>query len=196
MTLATPQATSETDPLVVAIVTVILTLLVGLVVGLVTALLTRKGEHAKWLREQRYEGYVAVMIDMSTFTALLETKQTLVNVTTTKARVHAYTENASTAFEAVSLLGPRTVNGAGQHWGLGCKRLCGKQDATWQKRARKRAVAVLDRRRRIPQLTERHNGTDARIQRGDTQCRSASVELKLAAQPTFYASRNRTKVGV
>lgn len=116
MTLATTQATTETDPLVVAIVTVILTLIVGLVVGVVTALLTRKSEHAKWLREQRYEAYVAFMIDMSTFTALLETKQTLANVASTKARVHAYIENASAAFEAVSLLGPRRVNAAGQQW--------------------------------------------------------------------------------
>lgn len=97
-------------------VTVTLTLVVGLVVGLVTASLTRKGEHAKWLREQRYEAYVALMVDMSTFTALIETKQTLANVTRTKARVHAYIESASEAFEAVSLLGPREVNTAGQQW--------------------------------------------------------------------------------
>jgi hypothetical protein len=112
MTLATTQAASATDLLVVALVTVITTL----IVGVVTALLTRKGEHAKWLREQRYEAYVAFMIDMSTLTALLETKQTLANATNTRARVHAYTENASAAFEAVSLLGPRKVNAAGQRW--------------------------------------------------------------------------------
>ena len=57
MMLPTAQA-NETDPLVVAVVSVSLTLIVGLAVGLVSALLARKGEHSKWVREQRYEAYV------------------------------------------------------------------------------------------------------------------------------------------
>ncbi|WP_162924920.1 hypothetical protein [Mycetocola zhujimingii] len=116
MTLATPQPAIETDPLVVAIVSVALTLIVGLVVGVVTALLARKGEHAKWLREQRYAAYVAFMIDMSTLTALLQTDVSLTNLVKVRARADAYTKSASAAFEAVSLLGPRKVNAAGQRW--------------------------------------------------------------------------------
>lgn len=107
---------SDTDPLVVAIVSVSLTLIVGLAVGLVTALLARKGEHAKWMREQRYEAYVAFMIDMSGMTALIETTPTLRNGFKLLARVEALTEKSRAAFEAVSLLGPREVNGAGQRW--------------------------------------------------------------------------------
>src|SRR5690554_2929616 len=115
MMLSTTQF-SETDPLVVAIVSVSLTLIVGLAVGLVTALLTRKGEHAKWLREQRYEAYVAFMIDMSAMTALIDTTPTLWNAFKLMARVEAITEKSRAAFEAVSLLGPREVNSAGQRW--------------------------------------------------------------------------------
>jgi hypothetical protein len=111
----TTQATA-TDPLVVAIVSVSLTLIVGVVVGLTTALLTRKGEHAKWLRERRYEAYVAFMIDMDTVTTLIGTKPTVANVFKLIARVERHIEKASAAFEAVSLLGPREVNAAGQKW--------------------------------------------------------------------------------
>lgn len=111
MTLATSQAADGTDPLVIA-VSVLLTLLVVVV----TAWLARKGEHAKWVREQRYRAYVAFMIDMSTLTALLETHVSITNLAKVKARAHGYTENAPAAFEAVSLLGPRKVNSAGQQW--------------------------------------------------------------------------------
>jgi len=112
MIFSPTPAIRETDPLVVAIVSVFLTL----VVGVVTASLARKGEHAKWLREQRYEAYVAFMIDMSTVTSLLDTELSLANVTKVKSRADAYTEKASASFEAVSLLGPRKVNAAGQQW--------------------------------------------------------------------------------
>lgn len=112
MMLVTTQAVAGTDPLFVAIVSVSLTLLVGVV----TALLARNGEHAKWLREQRYEAYVAFMIDMSTLAALIQTELSLTNASKVKARADAYTEKASAAFEAVSLLGPRKVNAAGQQW--------------------------------------------------------------------------------
>lgn len=111
MTLATSQAAGGTDPLVIAV-----SVLSTVLVVVVTAWLARKGEHAKWVREQRYKAYVAFMIDMSTLTALLETDVFITNLVKVKARAHDYTENASAAFEAVSLLGPRKVNAAGQQW--------------------------------------------------------------------------------
>jgi len=114
--MMTPSAAQayETDPLVVAIVSVILTLIVGVVVGLVTALLARKGEHAKWLRERRYEAYVAFITDMDAFIALANTKPTMLNAMKIAARSDALTERMPDAFEAVSLLGPREVNATGQ----------------------------------------------------------------------------------
>jgi len=108
-----PQ-TAPTDPLVVAVVSVSLTLLAGLSVGLLTALLARRGEHAKWLRERRDEGYVAFMVDMSTMTTLINTKPSAENASKIMARIEDHSERASAAFEAVSLLGPRRVNAAGQ----------------------------------------------------------------------------------
>lgn len=112
---ATAQATG-TDPLLVAIVSVSLTLVVGVVVGLITAVMARKGEHAKWMRERRYEAYMGFMIDMDTMTTLIGTKPTIENVTRVKARIESLSEKSSASFEAVSLLGPRKVNAAGQRW--------------------------------------------------------------------------------
>jgi len=108
----------ETDPLVVAVVSVSLTLVVSVLVGVVTAFLARKGEHSKWLRERRYEAYVAFMIDMDTMQSLIETKPSLENMLKVKARAEAHVQGAPAAFEAVSLLGPRKVNAAGQAWVL------------------------------------------------------------------------------
>jgi hypothetical protein len=106
----------ETDPLVVAVVSVSLTLLVSVLVGVLTAFLARKGEHSKWLRERRYEAYVAFMIDMDTMQSLIETKPSLENILKVRARAEAHVQGAPAAFEAVSLLGPRKVNAAGQAW--------------------------------------------------------------------------------
>lgn len=107
---------SVTDPLIVAVVSVFLTLIVGAIIGLVTALLARKGEHTKWLRERRYDAYVAFMVDMNTLSDLISTKPTATNARKLLDRITDYTETASAAFEAVSLLGPRKVNNAGQKW--------------------------------------------------------------------------------
>jgi hypothetical protein len=106
----------ETDPLIVAVVSVSLTLVVGISVGLVTASLTRRGEHAKWVREQRYVAYVAFMVDMSAMTALIEATPTIWNISKLLRRYEVQTEKSRAAFEAVSLLGPRDVNAAGQRW--------------------------------------------------------------------------------
>jgi hypothetical protein len=112
MMLMTPTPAADTDPLVVAVVSVALTL----VVGLVTALLARRGEHAKWVRERRYDAYQAFMIDMAAMSTLIEMKPSVANALKSKARIDAYVERASAAYEAVSLLGPREVNAAGQRW--------------------------------------------------------------------------------
>ena len=114
-----PTATPEiaaTDPLVVAIVSVSLTLVVGVVVGVISAYLTQRGEHAKWMRERRYDAYIAFMIDMDLLMTLADTTISASNAETVKTRIDAYTERAAAAFEAVSLLGPRSVNAAGQRW--------------------------------------------------------------------------------
>jgi len=115
MTQATAPAI-DTDPLVVAIVSVSLTLVVGIVVGLVTALLSRRGEHAKWVRERRFDAYVAFMIDMEAVTTLHGAAITAVNASKMAARAESIVERVPAAFEAVSLLGPRSVNAAGQNW--------------------------------------------------------------------------------
>ena len=56
------------------------------------------------------------MIDMSAMTASIETTPTLWNAFKLMSRVEAITEKSRAAFEAVSLLGPREVNAAGQRW--------------------------------------------------------------------------------
>jgi len=116
MTTTAVAATVETNPLLVAVVSVTLTLGVGIVVGLLSGFLARKGEHAKWLRERRFDAYVAFMIDMNSLSDIAHTTPTLQNATALKARIDSLPEKTSAAFEAVSLLGPRTTNAAGQKW--------------------------------------------------------------------------------
>ena len=116
MTSLTAAAATETDPLVVAVVSVALTLFVGLIVGWVTSSLARRGEHAKWLRESRYEAYVAFMIDMSALAHIIDSKPTADNAKTLLAKIESYRDRSSASLESVSLLGPRKVNKAGQHW--------------------------------------------------------------------------------
>ncbi|CAN5209772.1 hypothetical protein BH11ACT5_BH11ACT5_21880 [soil metagenome] len=112
----TSPALIETDPLVVAIVSVSLTLAVGVVVGVVTAWLTRRGEHAKWVRERRYDAYVAFMVDMAAFTDLLNRPPKREDAQYVADRLRSLSEKFMESFESVSLLGPKRVNAKGQLW--------------------------------------------------------------------------------
>lgn len=110
------QAGSVTDPLIVAVVSVSLTLFVGVVVGSVTAWLSRRGEHAKWTRERRFDAYVSFMLDMAALQELVKLTPTAANAQHTLDRLREFSEKFPASFEAVSLLGPRSVNAAGQLW--------------------------------------------------------------------------------
>lgn len=114
MSDAEVAAVATTDPLIVAIVSVALTLIVSVVVGLLTAWLSRRGEHAKWLRERRFDAYLAFMIDMDAFVELAS--NTSKPTSATVARLEKLFERFSASHEAVSLLGPKRVNAAGQKW--------------------------------------------------------------------------------
>lgn len=85
-------------------------------IGLLGAAIQAAREHRKWLRERRFEAYRAFMVDMNTAQSIVATKPTRGELENFKQRVKTYAENASHAFEAVSLLGPRNVNRAGQRW--------------------------------------------------------------------------------
>jgi hypothetical protein len=98
----------------------VLSLLIGAlgaaVLGLIGAWIQSLREHRKWLREQRFEAYRAFMKDMDSLGYLATTTPTLVNAIGLNKRANALLEGYADAFEAVSLLGPKNVNAAGQQW--------------------------------------------------------------------------------
>lgn len=84
-------------------------------VGLLGAMVQSKREHTKWLRAQRLDAYGRFMADMGEWRFLLEhaasrrRAEENDELGTVRARVLA-------SGDAVSLLGPKSVNAAGQRW--------------------------------------------------------------------------------
>jgi hypothetical protein len=86
------------------------------ILGLVGAWIQSRREHQKWLRERRYEAYKAFMIDMDAFGELAQTTPSLANALSNAKRANLLQRRFAESFEAVSLLGPKSVNTAGQRW--------------------------------------------------------------------------------
>lgn len=84
--------------------------------GLLGAWIQSRREHRKWLREQRFEAYRQFMIDMSDMSRIVSQTPTLLNAGALKADIETLVERFSHSFEAVSLLGPKSVNAAGTEW--------------------------------------------------------------------------------
>jgi hypothetical protein len=84
--------------------------------GLIGAWIQSIGEHRKWLRERRFEAYRDFIINMSQLSAFLDTEITKANVETMKAKLDVWSDESTRSIEAVSMLGPRSVNAAGQDW--------------------------------------------------------------------------------
>lgn len=98
----------------------LLSLLVGAfgaaLLGLIGAWIQSRREHRKWLRERRYEAYRAFMIDMDAFGDLAQATPTLTNALSYVKRANTLHRRFAESYEAVSLLGPKGVNAAGQRW--------------------------------------------------------------------------------
>jgi hypothetical protein len=98
----------------------LLSLLVGALgaslIGLLGIWIQSRNEHAKWLREKRLEAYTSFMRDMSTLQQLATQSPTLFNAKMIVKRSESLTETFTVSGEQVSLLGPRSVNAAGQRW--------------------------------------------------------------------------------
>jgi hypothetical protein len=98
----------------------LLSLLVGAfgaaILGLIGAWIQSRREHRKWLRERRYEAYRAFMVDMDAFGDVAQTTPTLVDALSYVKRAKALQRGFAESYEAVSLLGPKKVNAAGQRW--------------------------------------------------------------------------------
>lgn len=85
-------------------------------IGLLGAWIQSRREHGKWLRERRLEAYRAFMIDMDTYKRLRSQTATLTTARKLKRQHENFAAVFPGSFEAVSLLGPRSVNAAGQRW--------------------------------------------------------------------------------
>lgn len=85
-------------------------------IGLMGAWIQSRREHGKWLRERRLEAYRAFMIDMDTYRRLRSQTVTLRTAWKLKRQHEDFAAAFPGSFEAVSLLGPRSVNAAGQRW--------------------------------------------------------------------------------
>lgn len=84
--------------------------------GLIGAWIQSVREHRKWLRERRFEAYRDFVINMSQLSNLLDTEITKKNAESLKAKLDVWSDESTRAVEAVSMLGPRSVNAAGQDW--------------------------------------------------------------------------------
>lgn len=102
----------NTDSLLAGVVGALL----AAAIGLLGAWIQSRREHKRWLRERRYDAYRRFMVDMGTARSIVGTEPTVFNVIDLRRRARTYTSEALDAFEAVSLLGPRPVNRAGQAW--------------------------------------------------------------------------------
>lgn len=107
---------TEVDPLTTLLVGAFGAATLTLIGGFVGAFIQHRREHERWLRQRRYEAYRAFMIDMDTHRDLMQTTPTLFNAIAYVKRANALQRGVANAYEAVSLLGPRKVNAAGQQW--------------------------------------------------------------------------------
>lgn len=110
------QSVTVVDPLIALLVGAFGAALLTVIGGLIGAWIQSIRDHRKWLRERRFEAYRDFMIDMAQLSELVSTKITVSNAERVKTRLQAVSDDITRSAEAVSLLGPRAVNAAGQDW--------------------------------------------------------------------------------
>lgn len=115
-TSAAAASATPVDPLLALLVGAFGAALLTVVGGLIGAWIQSISEHRRWLRERRFNAYHEFMVDMSQMTDLLTTEITSENAERIKAKLHALPDQINRSSEAVSILGPRSVNAAGQDW--------------------------------------------------------------------------------
>ncbi len=113
---AAAESAAPIDPLLSLLIGAFGASLLTVVGGLIGAWIQSVREHRKWLRERRFEAYRDFIINMSQLSDLLSTKITKENAKAIKARLDVWSDESTRAIEAVSMLGPRAVNAAGQDW--------------------------------------------------------------------------------
>lgn len=84
--------------------------------GLIGVWIQSVREHRKWLRERRYEAYLHFMTDMSQISKIVRTEPTRENAADLKAKLDAWIDGVGRSMDEVSVLGPKSVNAAGQDW--------------------------------------------------------------------------------
>lgn len=113
---ATAESVTAIDPLIALLVGAFGAALLTVIGGLIGAWIQSIRDHRKWLRERRFEAYRDFMINMSQLSSLVRTKINLANAGSVKSRLDVLTDEIVRSCEAVSMLGPRAVNAAGQDW--------------------------------------------------------------------------------
>lgn len=102
----------QVDPLV--------SLLVGALgaalIGLLGAWIQAKRDHRRWLRQRRYDAYHAFMVDMEALRDATTLARAGLAGSRRRNRLKSLQVSRSRSLEAVSILGPRSVNDAGQRW--------------------------------------------------------------------------------
>ena len=85
-------------------------------IGLLGAWIQGRREHVRWLREKRFDAYRAFMVDMNELSRLRKSPVSTLTVVTKIRRTNKLNDRFPHSYEAVSLLGPKSVNAAGQAW--------------------------------------------------------------------------------
>lgn len=113
---AAASSVATIDPLIALLVGAFGAALLTVIGGLIGAWIQSVRDHRKWLRERRFEAYRDFMINMSQLSNLVRTKINIANAESVKSTLHALSDEIVRSSEAVSMLGPRSVNAAGQDW--------------------------------------------------------------------------------
>ncbi|MGH3040267.1 MAG: hypothetical protein ACRDNG_00740 [Gaiellaceae bacterium] len=116
MQLGVATSTAPIDPLLALLVGAFGAAILTVIGGLIGAWIQSIREHRKWLRERRLDAYLEFMTSMSRVTRLAEETPTLENAERVLAELHALEDPMLASGDAVSILGPRAVNAAGQDW--------------------------------------------------------------------------------
>ena len=113
---AAAASTPPVDPLFALLVGAFGAAVLTVSGGLIGVWIQSVGEHRKWLRERRFEAYLDFMTDMSLIARIVRTEPNEENAEKLKAEVLAWHEASDRSLDAVSILGPKAVNAAGQDW--------------------------------------------------------------------------------
>jgi hypothetical protein len=131
------ESVTAIDPLVALLVGAFGAALLTVVGGLIGAWIQSIREHRKWLRERRFEAYRDFMINMSQLSHILSAKIDASRAVNVRAGLDAWSDQIVRSGEAVSILGPKVVNAAGQDW-LGAAQAQAEDNSEANKEAMRR----------------------------------------------------------